>query len=185
MVERVGWAMVGDEAQMSSPGRLNAFLDRLIDWAAYLAGALLVGIMLFVTVSVLLRYVLNRPIGWSVEVSEYSLVCITFFLAAWVLKKEGHVRVDLVISYLNPRTQALLNMVTSALCTGVCLILTFYAGKVTHELYGGSYFTPTILMIPKFIFIGIITLGMLLLTLEFIRRTLRFAENWQTLSSGS
>ena len=176
--------MVGEDRERESRGGLSRFLDVVIDAAASLAGALLIAIMLFVTVSVLLRYVLNRPIGWSVEVSEYSLVCITFFLAAWVLKKEGHVRVDLVISYLAPGTQALLNTVTSAMSTVVCAALTFFAAKVTLELYGGSYFTPTILMIPKFIFILVITVGLFLLTLQFIRRTRKYLQSWRTLSVG-
>ncbi len=176
--------MVGGDRERQPRGGLSHFLDVVIDRAAFLAGALLIIIMLFVTVSVLLRYMLNRPIGWSVEVSEYSLVCITFFLAAWVLKKEGHVRVDLVISYLQPGTQAFLNSATSAVSTVVCAALTFFAGKVTLELYGGSYFTPTILMIPKFIFILVITVGLLLLTLQFIRRTRKYLQQWRTLSVG-
>lgn len=176
-------SMVREEPQMKPTARLNMILDRLNDGAAFLGGVLLIVMMLFVTVSVLLRYVLNRPIGWSVEVCEYSLVAITFLLAAWVLKKEGHVRVDLVISYLSPGTQALLNAVTSVMSAIACLILTFFAGKVTLELYTGNYFTPTLLMIPKFIFIGIITLGLLLLTLQFIRRTNKYLQNWRTLRS--
>jgi C4-dicarboxylate transporter, DctQ subunit len=174
--------MVGDHREREARGGLNRVLDTLIDAAAFAAGVLLVAVMLFVTVSVLLRYVLNRPIGWSVEVSEYSLVCITFFLAAWVLKKEGHVRVDLVIACFRPASQALLNTITSGMCTIVCLVLTFFAGKVTLELYGGSYFTPTILMIPKFIFILLITFGLLLLTLQFFRKTRKHLQQWRTLS---
>ena len=136
---------------MTTFRRLIACFDRAISVGAFLAGALLVSVMIFVTVAVLLRYVLNRPIGWAVEVCEYSLVCITFLIAAWVLKREGHVRVDLILSLLPPQNQLILNTITSGLSTLVCLVLTFFAGKVTNELFQGNYFTPTILMIPKFI----------------------------------
>jgi C4-dicarboxylate transporter, DctQ subunit len=174
--------MIQEDHKSEAGGRLDTVLDLLIDAAAAIAGVLLVAVMLFVTVSVLLRYVLNRPIGWSVEVCEYSLVCVTFFLAAWVLKKEGHVRVDLVIACLRPASQALLNTITSGMCAIVCLVLTFFATKVTLELYGGNYFTPTILMIPKFIFITIIALGLLLLTLQFFRKTRKHLQQWRSLS---
>jgi C4-dicarboxylate transporter, DctQ subunit len=175
--------MIREETGARPSNRLSAFLDLLNDISSFLAGVLMVGVMLFVTLSVLLRYVLNRPIGWSVEVSEYSLVCITFLLAAWVLRREGHVRVDLVLAYFSPASQALLNTITSGISTIVCLVLTFFAAKVTLELYGGSYFTPTILMIPKFIFILIMTFGLLLLTLQFIRRTHKYLHEWRTLRS--
>ena len=162
------------------------FFRKLITWfdlatsvGAFLAGVLLVSVMIFVTVAVFLRYVLNRPIGWVVEICEYSLVCITFLVAAWVLRKEGHVRVDLILSLLRPRTQLLLNTITSGLSTIVCLILTFFAGKVTRELFRGDYFTPTILMIPKFIFISVITFGSLWLSIQFIRRTYKFLQSWR------
>jgi C4-dicarboxylate transporter, DctQ subunit len=174
--------MVGVDRERGSRGRLDTILDFLIDAAAAIAGVLIVAVMLFVTVSVLLRYALNRPIGWSVEVCEYSLVCVTFFLAPWVLKKEGHVRVDLAIANFRPVSQALLNTVTSGICAVVCLALTFFAVKVTLELYGGNYFTPTILMIPKFIFIAIIALGLLLLTLQFFRKTRKHLQQWRSLS---
>jgi TRAP-type C4-dicarboxylate transport system permease small subunit len=159
--------------------KLITCFDITTSVGAFLAGALLVLVMIFVTVGVLLRYVLNRPIGWAVEVCEYSLVCITFLVAAWVLRKEGHVRVDLVLSLLRPKTQLFLNTITSALSTGVCLVLTFFGGRVTRELFRGNYFTPTILMIPKFIFIGFIAFGCLLLSIQFIRRTYKLLQSWK------
>ena len=105
------------------------------------------------------------------------MVVITFLIAAWVLKEDGHVNMDMVLNVLNPRSRAGLNAVTLLVSAAVCLILTYIAIMVTVELYQGQYFTPTILQVPKFIFIIFIALGLLTLGVEFARK------GWAALSS--
>jgi TRAP-type C4-dicarboxylate transport system permease small subunit len=41
--------------------------------------------------------------------------------------------------------------------------------RVTWELYSSNYFTPTILMVPKFIFIAVIAFGFLNLFMQFLK----------------
>ena len=149
--------------------KLQAIFDLLIDVMAFLGGVLLAGLMLLVTIAVASRYFLQSPIGWVIEVCEYTLVVITFLIAAWVLKQDGHVRMDLVLNVLKPKARSGLNAVTLLVSALVCFILSYIAVNVTWELYQGDYFTPTILQVPKFIFIIFISLGLLTLGIQFVR----------------
>ena len=97
--------------------------DRTIQVATLLAGILLIFLMLSVSADVVLRYFLGRPIGWVKEVAEYILLYIPFLVAAWVLRREGHVKMDMVLTRLNPRTQALVNIVTSSLGAVTFLVI--------------------------------------------------------------
>ena len=76
---------------------------------ALVAGVVTVFVMLAINYEVFMRYFLNRPTLWTLEISEYSLVYITFLGAAWVLRKDGHVKIDLLVRVLKPRSQIILN----------------------------------------------------------------------------
>ena len=153
--------------------------DRIINLMAIIAGILLICAMLMISGAVASRYFLGRPIGWVIEITEYIILYVTFLVAAWVLKKEGHVKMDIVLNRLPPGAQSLLNVITSAISTIVCFIIVWYGAKVTWELYQTNYFTPTLLELPKFIIIGIIPLGSLLLFIQFVRRTYNYWRNWR------
>ena len=161
--------------------KLSNFFDRVLVVMTILAGILLIFSLLSINMEVASRYFLGRPMGWVTEISEYTLLYITFLAAAWVLKREGHVRMDIVLDRLSPRTQSMLNVFTSGMSAIVCFILSWYGVKVTWELFQTAYFTPTILELPKFIIVAIIFIGSILLLIQFLRRTCGYLSSWRAL----
>lgn len=159
--------------------KLTNFFDRIIVLMTILAGILLVFAMLIISGAVASRYFLGRPIGWVIEISEYIILFVTFLVAAWVLKQEEHVKMDIVLNQLNPRTQSMINVITSGISAIVCFILTWYGAKVTWELFETGYFTPTLLELPKFIIIAVIFIGSFILFIQFLRRTHNNWGNWR------
>ena len=160
-------------------GILTNIINRTIDLMAILAGILLIFSMLSISMGVASRYLLDRPMAWVVEISEYSLVYITFLIAAWVLKREGHVKMDLVFNRLSPRTQLMMSIITSIISAIVCFILFWYGVKVTWELFRTDYFTPTVLELPKFVIVAIIFIGSLMLFFQFLIRTFGYLSTWK------
>ena len=160
--------------------RLGNIFDRAMGVMALLAGILLISEMLLINLAVAQRYFFHRPIGWAIEVSQYMMVFMGFLVFGWVLRREGHVKMDIFLTSFNRRTQALINTITSAINTVVAFILTFFTAKVTWDLYQIDYFTPTILMIPKSIFLSVIAFGCFMLSIQFVRRTLGFLEIWRS-----
>ena len=154
--------------------------NRTINLMVILAGILLIFTMLSISMGVASRYLFGRPMGWVVEISEYSLVYITFLVAAWVLKREGHVKMDLVFNRLSPRTQHMMSIITSIISAIVCFILFWYGVKVTWELFRTHYFTPTILGFPKFVIVAIIFIGSLLLFFQFLIRAFGYLSTWRS-----
>ena len=157
-------------------GILTNIFNRTIDLTVILAGTLLIFSMLSISMGVASRYLLGRPMGWVVEISEYSLVYITFLIAAWVLKREGHVKVDILVERLKPKPQSVLNIVGSMLAIISCGIIFWYSLRVTWESFQKGYFSPTILEIPKWPVQAVIPLGSFLLFVQFIRRSYREFE---------
>jgi C4-dicarboxylate transporter DctQ subunit len=159
----------------------NTFIDRLLDCLFFLAGVLLVVATFSVCWGIFSRYFLSRPLGWLVEVNEYILLCIAFLVSAWVLRQEGHVKMDIVLNLLNPRMQLVVNIITSIVSACICLIFTWFSMKVTWELFQKKTLTPTVLELPKFFFTGVIFFGSFLLVIQFVRRTRGFLQTWRGL----
>ena len=107
-----------------------AIYDKVVRIFAYLCGILLGLITLSVTADVIVRKVWDTPLFGVVECSEHALVFITFLGAAWVLKQDGHVRLDLILGWLRPKRRAVLNIVTSLVGAALCLFIS-YRGTLT------------------------------------------------------
>jgi len=106
--------------------KIGRIIDIIIEWLAYISAVLMILTFTFVTVDVAMRYFFTRPLGWSTEFAEYSMATLTFFAAAWVLKKDAHVYLDIVLDVFNTRTQATINMITSILGSGICFYVTWW-----------------------------------------------------------
>ena len=156
---------------------LRIIFERILDATVIIAGILIVFVVLSVNVAIASRYFFGQPIGWVIEICSYVLLYVTFLVSAWVLKQEGHTIIDIVIERFNPKSQSVLNIITSIVCVFVCLILTFYGIKVSLHLYQTGYMTISLLELPKAPIIAIIPFGSFLLMLQFIRRIYGYLEN--------
>lgn len=160
---------------------LGKLLDRINTLMIIIAAFLLIALTLIVGADITLRYGFSRPLGWVKETSEYILVFLGFLVAAWILKDDGHVKMDLVLSRLGPRGQAMMSIVTSAISTLVVLIVSWYSLKVTVDFYRTKLLTPSVLELPKWIFILPMFVGSLLLGAQFLRKTFILIGKWRTL----
>lgn len=158
---------------------VTAIFDGIITLFGILVVILIAFNMISVSTAVVMRYLLKSSPAWVIEVTEYSLLYITFLGSAWLLRKEGHVRMDLIISGFNPKTRALINTITYALCTIVCFIVAWYGVKVTWDHYQTHYVLPTILRPPSYLIVGVIPIGSFALFVQFLRRTTKYLQTYQ------
>ena len=83
--------------------RLNEFVGRIVSWLTTL-------MVLVVFYDVVLRYVFNNG-NIALQELEWHLFSIIFLLgSAYTLKKNGHVRVDILYTNFKDRTKAWINL---------------------------------------------------------------------------
>ena len=152
---------------------MSRAFDHVLNITALLAGMLVVFQMLIVCWDVILRYFFNSPTSWVPEISAYTVLWIPFLAAGWILRRDGHVKMDLLLGRLRPNARSELNIVTSSIAAIVCLILTYYGVKVVIDLYRTNFHTQTGLMLPKWPIISVIPLSTYLLFVEQLRRIKR------------
>lgn len=162
--------------------KITAIYDRVVGSLAVLGAVLIIIAMLIVTLEVVMRYLLHNPQVWVVETTEYILVWFTFLGAAWILKQEGHVKVEILLSRLSPRTQAVLGIITSIIGAALCSILVVYGTQVVWDSFQKNILLPTMLQLPRAPLFIIIPIGSFLLVIQFLRRSYGYLGSWQTLS---
>ncbi len=144
--------------------------DKINHVLAYFSGVLLALITLAICAEVIARKFWTYSIIGVVECSEYALVFITFLSASWILKHDAHVKVDLVLGWLQPRTRALLNMVTSFFGAILCMFMACRSALIIWDLWQRDLHTEKALELPMAPLYTSIFVGSVILSLGFLRR---------------
>ncbi len=146
------------------------FYDGVVVALAVLSGIAILLAMTLVVIDVLGRYFLSLPLAWVNEWTEHLIVFIPFFGMAWLVRRlGGHVRIDLVVNALAPRTQNLLSVWVALLCAGTCAFVAYYAGLESWKNYVRGVQTIGNFPVPKYPLIAAVCLGMGLCAIEFLR----------------
>ncbi|MFC1972603.1 TRAP transporter small permease [Chloroflexota bacterium] len=160
--------------------RLGASFDRLLTYFSVVGMSLIAGMMLLVTAKIAMRYFFNSPIVWVIDIAEYAMLFITFLGTAWLLKKEGHVIMDLLLDRLNRKSRHMAVVITSVAAATTCFIITWYGVVVGLDWYNINYFYQGALDIPAFYLEAVIPVGMLLVAIQFMRRAY---SNWKLMKA--
>ena len=155
---------------------VGKFVEK-ISWFQAVVSMALVLPLIFVTVySVLMRYVFRQPQGWVYDVTTlFMLVPIFAFALAYVLKIEGHVKVEILTSHLSPRTQrkfTFVAMVASVLFAGFALWVCTEMAWSTWESDLHTIGTYDIPLFPAYVLIPI---GLFAFFLQSIVGTVKLA----------
>ena len=164
---------------MEAISKLGRAVDFAIDKMARLGDVILMFLMLSVCADVILRYFFNRPQAWIVEISEYLLLYITFLGAAWVLKNEGHVIVDILIARASPTTRATFGIISSVIGTFVCLVVFWFGAVETLDIFKRGVANPSVLEFPKGPLVAVIPFGSFFFMIQFIRRACGFIRSFR------
>jgi len=151
--------------------KVMRIVDRIIDIGAILSAAIIVFALFAVNVEVFMRYFVGEVLTWVIDITAILLIFMTFLGGAWLLRKDGHVVMDIVVIRLNPKTQSLLNIINCTVVTILCAVMIWYGTKSTWFHYQMGIWIPTALETPKWIVLSIIPLGSFLLFIQALRKT--------------
>ena len=119
---------------------------RILDQNAERWALLVFYVMLVVTmaVEVLRREIFAYSSIWGEEIVRYSFIYLAWIGAASAVKERGHIRIDVLLHYVGPRTKALIYIFGDLVMFGVALIALYWSfetvlvsakfGSVSHGL---------------------------------------------------
>ena len=155
---------------MKQTKKIDGIFKAIVNILAVCGALIVLFMMLSISIGVMTRFLFHRSLVWLTEISGYGMVFMTFLVAAWVLREEGHVRIDLLVDRLNPKKRAFLEFITSLAGAVVCLVITAYGFIVTLDHLKRGVFTATDLEIPWAILLSVIPIGALALSIQFLIR---------------
>ena len=80
--------------------------------AENISALLLLAMFLCFTLQITARYVFNRPLGWTDEVSVLCWIWCTLWGAAFVLREKDEVRFDIIYSAASEKTRRIFTIIT-------------------------------------------------------------------------
>ena len=140
------------------------------------AAALSLGLAaLLVAFDVVARNLNVVTLAWVVDVTEYSLPFATFLAAPWLLYRNEHVRLDLLLTSVPPRVARAIDRGADVVGLFICLVLLWFGVYVIADSARHGSMVDKTLSFPEWWLYVPVPLCFALLAAEFVRRM--FAAN--------
>jgi TRAP-type C4-dicarboxylate transport system permease small subunit len=150
-----------------------AVIDGQITACGILAVMIVAALAGCVALEVVMRYFFGAPTRWVIEFSEYSLLWLAFLAGAWILRADGHVRVEMLTEALSPAWQRRMHIATSLLGAGVCAVFCWVTTDYVLRIRDSGEMLFKSVPVEKWAVMAVMPPGLALLAIQFVRRTLR------------
>jgi TRAP-type C4-dicarboxylate transport system permease small subunit len=127
---------------------LFAFCERLSVAMAYISGALLALLSLFITADVLGRGSGKFYSGATDEISGFVMTMAVTWALAYTLTIDKHVRVDLVLGLVSAPVRRVLDWIALLLLTAFAALLAINSWNLALESHDIGALSPSILQVP-------------------------------------
>jgi len=156
--------------------KAGSIFDRFIDVQAFAAAAMLLFMMLLTCYEVIARYIFQTAPAWVLEVCEYMLLYVTFLGLAWLLRRDGHVKVDVVWGRFGSKSQRVMNFITCIMAVPATLIITWYGAASSWDHFQRGIQVIQTLHTPKWILMLVIPVGSLMLLIQLLRQIVQHLQ---------
>ena len=142
----------------------------LVEALAATAGVLLGSMALAVAFDVVSRNIGFGAFPWIADASEYSLPLATFLAAPWLLAKNEHVRLDVLLHVLPGRAARMLDAASNSIGLAVCAVLVAYGLRTIANSASQGAMVIKSMVFPEWWLYVPVPLCFALLGIEFARR---------------
>lgn len=124
------------------------WVDTISEWTGKIARWFIIPIVFIIVTEVVLRYVFNRPTLWAWDINIQLQAALVSLGLGYALLHKSHVSVDIIVTRLSPRRNAIIETITGpVLIATVGLLLWRMAPYVLNsirirELHGSIWMPP-------------------------------------------
>lgn len=129
----------------------------------------LLAMMLITSLDALGRYLFNSPIIGAYEFTErYLMIVLVFLSMGYVMKVNGHIRLDLVIDRFPKKSQSLLNIIYYILGAIFMFVIGYQGAIITYEAWVNNQVGGGIIAWPYWLSYIWIPIGSFLFVIRLI-----------------
>ncbi|MEM1383547.1 MAG: TRAP transporter small permease [Pseudomonadota bacterium] len=151
---------------MRAAARLHALI---IDAMAVIAAAMLVWLMASILISVTMRNLGLQPMAWLFLSTEYALLYMTMLGAPWLVRRRGHVHIELVTAALPERPRRVVSRAVALGCVLVCAVLAWKGAELVQTNLARNDYDVRAYFTPKWILTIAFPVSFGLMAVEFAR----------------
>ena len=112
--------------------RARDFINRLEEVLLAFCLALMT---LLTALQVLLRYVFNAGLIWSLEATTYCFAWLVLLGMSYCVRTRTHIAVDLLVKQFGQRTRKMLGLLAIVVCLVYSLLMLHGSSLLVHHLY--------------------------------------------------
>lgn len=126
------------------------------------------------------RFVLNYSSAWGEEAARYAFIYLGWIGAAYAVRERAHIRFDILIGRVGPRTKSALYIFAELATIVFALIALYWSTHTIRQLLQFGATTP-VLRVNKLWFEAAVPIGFALIVLRSLQN---IARDWRDLQAG-
>jgi len=131
-----------------------------------------------ITYDVVVRYLFNDTLIWLNDVTGYLLAALTFLGGAYVMSREGHTRVDILVTHAGASVRRWVTLVDAILVLVVCAVLVVASGYSVWDSYTRNVSVVGNVQVPRWLVLAPILIGTALIVVERARYIRALLGRW-------
>jgi TRAP-type C4-dicarboxylate transport system permease small subunit len=143
--------------------------DGVITGLAIVAGLMLVWLMVAIVVSVSMRNAGMQPYAWLFTSTEYAILYMTMLGAPWLVRRRGHVHIELLTAALPAGPRQVLSRLVALGCVVICGWLAWRGWLLVETNIARNDFDVRAYYFPRWLLSVAFPVGFGLMALEFAR----------------
>lgn len=153
-------------------GGVRNIVDRLEEGLM----AFLLALMTILTfVQVVLRYVFNTGLVWSLEATTYAFAALVLIGMSYGVRTKTHIAVDLFTGKMPKNVRRIVGLIAIAVCVAYALMMLYGSSIFVSRLYQLGNFARDV-PAPKWLLTVSMPLGFILLTYRFLEAGWKLAR---------
>ncbi|MBF7097002.1 TRAP transporter small permease [Alkalibacter mobilis] len=144
--------------------------------ASYISAVIMFILTIWTVMDVAGRYILNKPIRGTYEITELALVLIVFFGLGYAQHKDDHVVIDLLYTRFPRKMRFVIYELGVLLSIGVTALMTWRLYLYGVRMQSGNY-TTSVLGIPLYPVVIFAVIGSICFLLSLIASLFTFKKS--------
>ncbi len=146
------------------------WIDKGSIFFGYISACCVISLTLIVFISVIARYVFNRPFAWSDEISAYIFLSQCLLALAYATYREAHIAAEMLFVHFPPKVQFVITIIGYVLAL-ICIIVVVYYGSILfHQYFVQGWRSDTEYAVMLWPFIMMVPLGFIMFGLQCFSR---------------
>lgn len=147
-------------------------IKKINSFCAAISGLILLFISVSIFIDIILRYFFRKPTIWITEVSTYLFLYIIFFVTAYALQEDFHIKATFFYDFLNKKTKRIVNLVTSLFSIAFVFVMLWQTSRMTWKAIEGSWTSPTVLNVPYAYVYPAMVIGSFMLLITWVLKAI-------------